>query len=195
MPRDSRSPARRPAPVKAVALRPRNVLVDVALARGDLRASSSARCSSRASGGRRSPSRRRSISTPRASRVYTLYSLARGVVAYVLSLLFTIAYGKAAAASRRAERFLIPILDVLQSIPVLSFMPGLVLGLIGLFPGLEPRPRARVRARDLHRPGLEHDVQLPRVAARDPARADWRSPGSTGSARSSGSSRSSCHRR
>src|SRR5689334_22555313 len=62
--------------------------------------------------------------------VYTLYSLARGVVAYFFSLAFTIAYGKAAAASARSERFLLPVLDVLQSIPVLSFMPGLVLGLI-----------------------------------------------------------------
>jgi NitT/TauT family transport system permease protein len=66
--------------------------------------------------------------------LYTLYSLARGVVAYGFSLLFTIAFGKAATASRRAERVLIPILDLLQSIPVLTFMPGLVIGLIGLFP-------------------------------------------------------------
>src|SRR5262245_41411114 len=66
--------------------------------------------------------------------VYTLYSLSRGVVAYGFSLVFTLVYAKFAAPSRRSERFMIPTLDILQSIPVLSFMPGLVLGLIGLFP-------------------------------------------------------------
>lgn len=65
---------------------------------------------------------------------YCLYSLSRGLVAYVISLVFTIIYAKAAAASRRSERVMIPILDVLQSIPVLSFMPGLVLALVALFP-------------------------------------------------------------
>jgi NitT/TauT family transport system permease protein len=65
---------------------------------------------------------------------YALLSLSRGCAAYLLSLLFTIVYGGAAARSRRAERVLIPLLDVLQGIPVLSFLPGLVLGLVGLFP-------------------------------------------------------------
>ncbi len=65
---------------------------------------------------------------------YTLFSLCRGLTAYVLSLGFTIVYGTMAAHSRRAERVLIPVLDVLQSIPVLSFVPGLVLGLVALFP-------------------------------------------------------------
>jgi NitT/TauT family transport system permease protein len=66
---------------------------------------------------------------------YTLFSLCRGLTAYVLSLGFTLVYGTMAAHSRRAERVLIPVLDVLQSIPVLSFVPGLVLGLVALFPG------------------------------------------------------------
>src|SRR5262245_60477485 len=55
---------------------------------------------------------------------YTLFTLSRGVIAFVLSLLFTIVYGTIAARSRRAERVMIPVLDVLQSIPVLSFIPG-----------------------------------------------------------------------
>ncbi len=66
---------------------------------------------------------------------YTLLSLCRGLLAYALSLAFTLVYGTMAAHSRRAERVLIPVLDVLQSIPVLSFVPGFVLGLVALFPG------------------------------------------------------------
>ncbi len=65
---------------------------------------------------------------------YALLSLSRGLAAYVLSLLFTLVYGYWAARDRMAERVLIPALDILQSIPVLGFMPGLVLGLVGLFP-------------------------------------------------------------
>jgi NitT/TauT family transport system permease protein len=65
---------------------------------------------------------------------YALLSLSRGLAAYVLSLLFTLVYGYWAARDRMAERVLIPALDILQSIPVLGFMPGVVLGLVGLFP-------------------------------------------------------------
>jgi NitT/TauT family transport system permease protein len=59
---------------------------------------------------------------------YTLLSLARGVAAYMLSLVFTLVYGTVAAYSRPAERIMIPVLDILQGIPVLGFLPGLVLG-------------------------------------------------------------------
>ena len=65
---------------------------------------------------------------------YTLLSLLRGFVAYGLSLSFAVAYGYAAARRPRAERILLPLLDVLQSIPVLGFLPGAVLVLIRLFP-------------------------------------------------------------
>jgi NitT/TauT family transport system permease protein len=65
---------------------------------------------------------------------YALLSLSRGLAAYVLSLLFTLAYGYWAARDRVAERVLVPALDILQSIPVLGFMPGLVLGLVAAFP-------------------------------------------------------------
>ncbi len=66
--------------------------------------------------------------------LYALYSFARGVAAYALSITFAIAYGKLATIDRRTERVLLPVLDVLQSIPVLSFLPGFVLALMGLFP-------------------------------------------------------------
>jgi NitT/TauT family transport system permease protein len=44
-------------------------------------------------------------------------------------------YGYIAAYNPRAERFMIPLLDVLQSIPVLSFLPGVMLAMVALFPG------------------------------------------------------------
>src|SRR5207249_10854248 len=65
---------------------------------------------------------------------YTFFSLSRGLLAYSLSLGFTLAYGYWAAKDRTAERVLVPLLDVLQSIPVLSFLPGLVLALVAVFP-------------------------------------------------------------
>lgn len=65
---------------------------------------------------------------------YTLMSLARGITAYLLSFAFTLAYGYAAARIRSAERIMIPLLDILQSIPVLGFLPGVVLALLHLFP-------------------------------------------------------------
>ncbi|HEY3973440.1 MAG TPA: ABC transporter permease subunit [Candidatus Sulfotelmatobacter sp.] len=66
---------------------------------------------------------------------YAGYSLLRIAIAYVLSLAFTLVYGYVAAYNRRAERFMIPLLDVLQSIPVLSFLPGVMLAMVALFPG------------------------------------------------------------
>jgi len=66
---------------------------------------------------------------------YAGYSLLRITIAYVLSLAFTIVYGYIAAYNPRAERFMIPLLDVLQSIPVLSFLPGVMMAMVALFPG------------------------------------------------------------
>ena len=67
--------------------------------------------------------------------VYAGYSLLRIALAYFLSLLFAVTYGYIAAYRPRAERFMIPLLDVLQSIPVLSFLPGVMLAMAALFPG------------------------------------------------------------
>jgi NitT/TauT family transport system permease protein len=72
--------------------------------------------------------------SPLALPAYTFFSLIRGLVAYVLSLAFTLVYAFWAAKDPRAEKILIPLLDILQSIPVLGFMPGLVLALASLFP-------------------------------------------------------------
>ncbi len=65
---------------------------------------------------------------------YTFFSLIRGLAAYCISFVFTIVYGYWAAKDKLAERILVPVLDILQSIPVLGFMPGVVLALVGLFP-------------------------------------------------------------
>jgi len=72
--------------------------------------------------------------SPWALPKYTFFSLCRGVLAYLISLGFTIAYGYWAAKDHMAEKVLIPLLDILQSIPVLGFMPGLVLALVAIFP-------------------------------------------------------------
>jgi len=72
--------------------------------------------------------------SPWALPGYAFLSLSRGLAAYALSLLFTLAYGYWAARDRVAEKVLIPALDILQSIPVLGFMPGLVLALVAAFP-------------------------------------------------------------
>jgi NitT/TauT family transport system permease protein len=73
--------------------------------------------------------------SPWALGAYAGYSLLRITIAYVLSLAFTLVYGYVAAYNPRAERFMIPLLDVLQSIPVLSFLPGVMLAMVALFPG------------------------------------------------------------
>src|SRR6202050_3125727 len=71
---------------------------------------------------------------PRALAAYAGTSLLRITIAYVLSLAFTLVYGYVAAYNPRAERFMIPLLDVLQSIPVLSFLPPVMMAMVALFP-------------------------------------------------------------
>ncbi len=66
---------------------------------------------------------------------YAMFSIIRIAIAYFISLVFSIAYGYVAAYNPRAERVMIPLLDTLQSIPVLSFLPGVMLAMVALFPG------------------------------------------------------------
>ena len=73
--------------------------------------------------------------SPSALPKYTVFSLMRLAAAYFLSLVFTLVYGYVAAYNAKAERFMVPLLDTLQSIPVLSFLPGIMLSMIALFPG------------------------------------------------------------
>ena len=72
--------------------------------------------------------------SPRALPQYAFYSVVRIGLAYLLSLLFAISYGYIAAYNRRVEKFMIAVLDILQSIPVLSFLPPVMLAMIALFP-------------------------------------------------------------
>ena len=65
---------------------------------------------------------------------YALFSVARILIAYLISLVFAIGYGQFAAHNARAERILIPLLDTLQSIPVLSFLPPVMVAMVALFP-------------------------------------------------------------
>ena len=64
-----------------------------------------------------------------------LFSTIRMSLAFVLSLVFAIAYGTAAATNKRAGEFLIPILDILQSVPILAFFPPALLFLYYAFGG------------------------------------------------------------
>ena len=72
--------------------------------------------------------------SPRALPLYTFFSLCRGLIAFVISLAFTLVYGYWAAKDAMAERVLVPLLDILQSIPVLGFFPPVLLALVAIFP-------------------------------------------------------------
>ncbi|WAS04423.1 ABC transporter permease subunit [Gloeomargaritales cyanobacterium VI4D9] len=72
---------------------------------------------------------------PRNLPYYAGRSTLRMFVALFFSTIFTLAYGYIAANSRRAERVMIPLLDILQSVPVLGFLAITVTGFIALFPG------------------------------------------------------------
>jgi pimeloyl-ACP methyl ester carboxylesterase len=65
---------------------------------------------------------------------YAFLSTGRMAAAYLLSLLFSLVYGYSAARNRTAERVLTPLLDVLQSVPILSFLPVVLLGLSAVLP-------------------------------------------------------------
>lgn len=64
---------------------------------------------------------------------YTLCSIVRMFVALLISYAFAIPYGIAAARSRKAERALMPLLDVLQSVPILGFFPAAIFFFITIF--------------------------------------------------------------
>jgi NitT/TauT family transport system permease protein len=66
---------------------------------------------------------------------YALRTTMRMFAALAASLVFTFTYATLAAKSRRAEMVLIPVLDVLQSVPVLGFLSFTVTFFLGLFPG------------------------------------------------------------
>jgi len=66
---------------------------------------------------------------------YALRTTLRMLAAMVASLIFTLVYGTVAAKSRRAEIVLVPLLDILQSVPVLGYISFTVVFFMSLFPG------------------------------------------------------------
>ena len=72
--------------------------------------------------------------SPSALPWYAARSLGRMTASYALSLAFCLPYGYAAARSRRTERVLLPLLDVLESVPILSFLPVVLLALSAFLP-------------------------------------------------------------
>lgn len=72
--------------------------------------------------------------SPAALPLYTLRTVTRMLGALVASLIFTLTYATWAAKSRRAEMVLIPLLDTLQSVPVLGYLSFTVVFFVSLFP-------------------------------------------------------------
>jgi ABC-type nitrate/sulfonate/bicarbonate transport system permease component len=72
--------------------------------------------------------------SPTALPRYTLLTVLRMLAAMVASLIFTFTYATLAAKSRRAEMVLIPILDALQSVPILGYLSFTVVFFVALSP-------------------------------------------------------------
>ncbi len=66
---------------------------------------------------------------------YALRTILRMFYALILSLIFSFVYATIAVKSKKAELILIPLLDILQSVPILGFLSITVTGFIALFPG------------------------------------------------------------
>jgi len=114
--------------------------------------------------------------SPTALPLYALRTTLRMLAALLASLIFTFIYATLAAKSRRAEMVLIPLLDVLQSVPILGYLSFTVVFFVSLFPVLRlaiswerPWTRACCHLRDLYQPSVEHDVQLLSGAHNHPA--------------------------
>ncbi|HKT19145.1 MAG TPA: ABC transporter permease subunit [Stellaceae bacterium] len=72
---------------------------------------------------------------PRYLPQYGIRTVLRMIAALIASLVFSLAYAAVAAKSKRAEKILIPVLDILQSVPILGFLSITVTGFLALFPG------------------------------------------------------------
>lgn len=66
---------------------------------------------------------------------YSLYSVYRMVIALFCSFLFSLAYGAIAAKNNRAEQIMVPLLDILQSVPILGYISFTITIFLKLFPG------------------------------------------------------------
>src|SRR5215831_14331719 len=100
---------------------------------------------------------------------YAARTTLRMLAAMALSLLFTFTYATFAAKSRRAELVLIPVLDILQSVPILGFISITIVFFMSLAPG-KVLGAEFGDLRHIHEPGVEHGIQLLSIAAHDPGR-------------------------
>ncbi|MCE8427515.1 MAG: ABC transporter permease subunit [Candidatus Methanoperedens sp.] len=66
---------------------------------------------------------------------YAASSFLRMVIAYFFALIFALGYGYTAATNKKAGKMMLPLLDILQSVPILGFFPAAVLFFIAYFPG------------------------------------------------------------
>ncbi len=66
---------------------------------------------------------------------YALRTVLRMLAAMCVSLVFTFCYAALAAKNKRAEMVLVPMLDILQSVPILGFISFTIVFFINLFPG------------------------------------------------------------
>lgn len=71
---------------------------------------------------------------PKALPFYAARTVVRMLIALIISLLFTFIFGTWAAKSYRAGRLIIPIIDVLQSVPILGYLSVVIPAFIALFP-------------------------------------------------------------
>lgn len=65
--------------------------------------------------------------------VYSGYSLVRMMIGMIISYIFAISYGVIAARNKKAEKVMMPFLDILQSVPILGFFPAAIFFFIALF--------------------------------------------------------------
>ena len=95
---------------------------------------------------------------------YAVRTALRMLIAMGVSLVFTFTYATLGGQEPAGRAVLVPLLDILQSVPILGFSPS-----PWCSSGAVARPRAGRGAgrdlRDLHRPGLEHGLQLLPIAA------------------------------
>ena len=102
---------------------------------------------------------------------YALRTTLRMFAALAASFLFTFTYATLAAKSRRAEMILIPILDVLQSVPVLGFLSFTVTFFLGLFPGSTLGAEAATIFAIFTESGLEYGILVLSIAPYRAARS------------------------
>lgn len=67
--------------------------------------------------------------------VYSGYSLVRMAIGMIISYIFAVSYGVIAAKNKKAEKIMMPVLDILQSVPILGFFPAAIFFFIAIFNG------------------------------------------------------------